>query len=146
MIRLIRSIICPGQTQKSYLFNHTTSNTFQPKTANARMLTRIKRKIITALYFYTSHLIKKCQHCPYILTFFHRIISYIHCSSLFKNPNISSFTNFILKALYVTYFHITTCMWSFEISILYNCVFLFIFVNSLLMAILVGWNMLLNVW
>jgi len=28
----------------------------------------------------------------------------------------------------------------------YTTVFLYIFVNSLLMAILVGWNMLLNVW
>ena len=76
--------------QKSYLFNHTISSMFQPKTANARMFTRIKRKTITALYFYTSHLIKKCQHCPYILTFFHHIVAYINCYSLFKNPNISS--------------------------------------------------------
>ena len=83
---LIRSIVFPVQTQNSYLFNHTISNTFQPKTANYRMFTRIKRKTITALHFYTSHLTKNCQHCPYIITFFHHVISYTHGSSLFKNP------------------------------------------------------------
>lgn len=94
---LIRSIVCPVQTQKSYLFNHTISNNFQPKTANYRMFTRIKRKTITALHFYTSHLTKNCQHCPYIITFFIMLFHTLMAPVFLKIPNTSSFTNFILR-------------------------------------------------
>lgn len=126
MTWLIR--ICPVQTQKSYFFNHTISNTFQPKTANARMFTRIKRGTITALYFYTSHLIMKCQHCPYILTFF-IVLFHIFIAPVFLKTQIQV----VLPTLFWRFFMLsisTKLVCEISRSQSYTTVFSFLFSSA----------------